>query len=277
MNCSTPDFPVYHYLLELAQIDVYWVSDAIQPSHFLLPPSLPAINLSQHQGFFSVSALCIRWSKYWSFSPSDIHSLKSNPVLISFRIDWFDLLVVQGTVNSLIQHHNSKASILWHSAFFMVQLSRLYMTTGKTMSLITQSCLTLCDPMNSSPPDSSVHGGFPGKTTGVGCHAFLQGIFPTQGSNSGLPHCRWILYCLSHQGSPGKDIALSIWTFVDKVMFLLFTALSRFVTNFLLLISWLQALSIVILEPPKRKSAIVSIYSPSICHEMMRPDTMILV
>ena len=160
----------------------------------------------------------------------------------------------------------------------MVQLSHLYMTTGKTMSLITQSCLTLCDPMHSSPPDSSVHGGFPDKTTGVGCHAFLQGIFPTQGSNSGLPHCRQILYCLSHQKrSPGKDIALTIWTFVDKVMFLLFTALSRFVTTFLLLISWPQAPSIVILEPPKRKSAIVSIYSPSICHEMMRPDTMILV
>ena len=135
----------------------------------------------------------------------------------------------------------------------------------------------LCDPMNSSPPGSSVHGDFPGKTTGVVCHAFLQGIFPTQGSNPGLPHCRRILYCLSHQGSPGKTIALTIWTFVDKVTSLLFTTLSGFATTFLPLISWLQSPSTVILEPEKRKSATLSIFSPSICHEMMGPDTMILV
>ena len=71
-----------------------------------------------------------------------------------------------------------------------------------TMCSVAQSCLTLCDPMDYSPPDSTVHGDSPGKNTGMGCHAFLQGIFPTQGSNLGLPHCRWILYCLSHQGSP---------------------------------------------------------------------------
>ena len=75
--------------------------------------------------------------------PMNIHSLESNPVLIYFRTDWFDLLAVQGTVNSLIQHHNSKASIFWHSAFFIVQLSHPYMTTGKTMCLFAQLCLTL--------------------------------------------------------------------------------------------------------------------------------------
>ena len=122
--------------------------------------------------------------------------------LISFKKDLFDIPAVQGTFKSLLQHHSSKVSIFWCSAFFMVQLSHPYTTTGKTMCLIAQSCLTLCDPVNSSPPGSSVHGDFPGKTTGVGCHALLQGIVPTQGSNPGLLHCRWILYHLNDQGSP---------------------------------------------------------------------------
>ena len=117
----------------------------------------------------------------------------------------------------------------------------------------------------------------PGKTTGVVCHAFLQGIFPTQGSNPGLPHCRQILYCLRHQGSPGKTIALTIRTFVDKVISPPFTTLSRSVTTFLPLISWLQSPSTVILEPKKRKSATLSIFPPSICHEVMGLDAAILV
>ena len=122
-------------------------------------------------------------------------------------MDWLDLLAVQGTLKSLLQHHSSKASILWHSAFFIVQLSHPYMTTGKT-------------------------------------------------------------------------IALTRWTFVDKVMSLLFNMLSRLVITFLpkskrLLISWLQSPSVVILEPPNIKSATVSIVSPSICHEVMGPDVMI--
>ena len=126
--------------------------------------------------------------------------------LISFRIYWLDLLVVQGTLKSLLQHHSSKASILQRSAFFVVQLSHPYMTTGKT-------------------------------------------------------------------------IALTRWTFVDKVMSLLFNMLSRLVITFLprskrLLISWLQSPSAVILEPPKIKSATIS---PSVCHEVMGPDAMILV
>ena len=132
MDCITRGFPVHHQLPELAQIHVHWVGDAIQPSHPLSSPS-PALNLSQHQGLSNESALCIRWPKYWSFSfnisPSDEH-----PGLI-FRMDWLDLLVVRGTPKSLFQHHNSKASILRCSAFFIIQLSHPYMTTGKTIAL----------------------------------------------------------------------------------------------------------------------------------------------
>ena len=129
--------------------------------------------------------------------------------LISFRTDWLDLLAVQGTLKSLLQHHSLKASIFQGSAFFMVQLSHLYMTTGKT-------------------------------------------------------------------------IALTRWTFVGKVMSLLFNMLSRLIITFLpsckhLLISWLQSPSPVILEPPKIKSLTVSTASPSICHEVMEPNAMILV
>ena len=168
----------------------------------LLPSIFPSKRV-----FSNESALCIRWPKYWSFSfsitPSNEHS-----GLISFRIDWFDLLAVRGTLKSL-QHHSSKASILQCSAFFMVQLSHPYITTGKT-------------------------------------------------------------------------IALTRRTFGGKVMSLLFNMLPRFVIGFLprskrLLISWLQSQSAVILEPPKIKVLIVSIVSPSICHEVMGPDAMILV
>ena len=148
------------------------------------------------------------WPKYWSFSFSISPSNKYSG-LISFRMDWLDLLAVQGTLKSLLLHHSSKASILWHSAFFIVQLSHPYMTTGKT-------------------------------------------------------------------------IGLTGWTFVGKVMSLLFNMLSRLVITFLprskcLLISWLQSSSAVILEPRKIKSATVSTVSPSICHEVMGPDAMILV
>ena len=125
MDCSTPGFPVHHQLLEIAQTHVYQVGDAIQPSHPLSSPSPPSFNLSQHQVFSSELVLCIRWPKHWSFSfrisPSDEYS-----GLISFRMDWFDLLEVQGTLKSLLQHHSSKASILQRSALFMVQLSHPY-------------------------------------------------------------------------------------------------------------------------------------------------------
>ena len=134
MNHRTPGLPVHHQLLEFTQTHVHWVGDPIQPSHPLSSPSAPAPNPFQHQGHLQWVTLCIRWPKYWSFSfrisPSNEH-----PGLISFRIDWLDLLVVQGTLKSLLQHHKSKASILQHSAFFTVQLSHPYMTTGKTIAL----------------------------------------------------------------------------------------------------------------------------------------------
>ena len=208
MDWSMPGLPVHHQLLEFTQTHVHWVSDAIQPSHPLLSPSPPAFNRSQHQGLSKESALRIRWPKYWSFSfstsPYDEYS-----GLISFRIDWFDLLAVQGILKSLLQHHTSKASILRCSAFFTVQLSHPYMTTGKT-------------------------------------------------------------------------IALTRWTFVGKVMSLLFNILSRLVIAFLprskhLLISWLQSPSAVILEPKKVKFLTLSIVSPSICHEVMGTEAMIFI
>ena len=133
MNRSTPGLPVHHQHLQFTQPHVHRVSDAIQPSHPLSSPSPPAPNPSQHQLFPYESALHMRWPKYWSFSFSIIPS-KQIPGLISFRMDWLDLLVVQGTLKSL-QHHSSNASILWHSAFFRVQLSHPYMTNGKTIAL----------------------------------------------------------------------------------------------------------------------------------------------
>ena len=182
MNCSTPGLPVHHQLLEFTQTHVHRVSDAIQPSYPLSSPSPPTLSLSQHQGFSNESALYIRWPKYWSFS-FNISPSNEHPGLISFRMDWLDLLAVQGTLKSLLQHHSSKASILRCSAFFTVQLSHPYVTTGKT-------------------------------------------------------------------------IALTRWTFVDKVMSLLLYMLSGLVITFLprskcLLISWLQSPSAVISEPPK--------------------------
>ena len=169
----------------------------------LLPPTPPSIRV-----FSNKSTLRMRWPKCWSFSFS-ISPSSEHPGLISCRMDWLDLLAVQGTLKTLLQHHSSKASILWHSDFFAVQLSHPYMTTGKT-------------------------------------------------------------------------IVLTRWTFVDKVMSLLFNMLSRSVITFLpkskrLLISWLKSPSAVILEPKKINSGTVSTVSPSISHEVMEPDAMILV
>ena len=167
---------------------------------------LPSI-FSSIRVFSNESALRIRWPKYWSFgfniSPSNEH-----PGLISFRMDWLDLLAVQGSLKGLLQHHSSKGSVLWHSAFFIVQLTHPYITTGKTIALTRQ-------------------------------------------------------------------------TFVGKVTSLIFNKLSRLVITFLprsqhLLISWLQSPSAVILEPLKIKYLTVSTVSPSICHEVMGPDAMIL-
>ena len=138
MNRSTPGLPVHHHLPEVTQTYVHRVSDAIQPSILcrpllLLPPIPPSIIVSS-----SESTLHMRWPKYWSFSFSII-PFKEIPGLISLRMDWLDLLAVQGTVKSLLQHHSSKASILWRSAFFTVQISHPYMTTGKTIALTRQT------------------------------------------------------------------------------------------------------------------------------------------
>ena len=138
MNHSMPGLPVHHKLLEFTQPHARWVGDAIQPSHPLPSPS-HAINLSQHQGLFkwvssSHQSIGVWWPKYWSFS-FNISPSNEHPGLVSFRMDWLDLLAVQGTLKSLLQHHNSKAAILQCSAFFTVQLSHPYMTTGKTIAL----------------------------------------------------------------------------------------------------------------------------------------------
>ena len=129
MNCSTPGLPVHHHLLEFIQTHVHRVSDAIQPSHPLSSPSPPAPNPSQHQSLFQ-----------WVNSPHQVAKVlefpsKEHPGLISLRMDWLDLLAVQGTLKSLLQHHNSKASVLRCSAFFTVQFSHPYMTIGKTIAL----------------------------------------------------------------------------------------------------------------------------------------------
>ena len=182
----------------------------VMPSNHLIlchPLLLPLSIFPSIRVFSKESALHIRWPKYWSFSFS-ISPSNEHPGLIFFRMDWLDLLAVQGTLKSLLQHHSLKTSILWHSAFFTVQLSQPYMTVGKA-------------------------------------------------------------------------IALTRRTFVDKVMSLLSNMLSRLVITLLLrsklLISWLQSPSAVILEPRKIKSATVPTVSPSICHEVMGPDAMILV
>ena len=132
MGYSTPGLPVHHQLLEFTQTHVHRVGDAIQPSHPLLSPSPPAPNPSPIRVFSNESTLRMRWPKYWNFSFS-ISPSNEHTGLISFRMDWLDLLVVQGTLRSLLQNHNSKASIPQRSAFFTIQLSHPYTTTGKTM------------------------------------------------------------------------------------------------------------------------------------------------
>ena len=181
-DCSTPGLPVHTTSLSLLKL---MSIESVMPSNHLilcrplrvLPSIPPSIRV-----FSNESALCSKWPNYWSFS-FNISPSNEHPGLISFRMDWLELLAVQGTLKSLLQHHSSKASILLHSAFFRVQFSHPYMTTG-------------------------------------------------------------------------KPITLTRWTFVDKVMSLLFNILSRLVLTFLprskcLLISWLQSPSAVILEPPK--------------------------
>ena len=144
MDCSMPGFPVLHYVPEFAQIHGHWVGDAIQLSHrlppplFLLPSIFPSIRV-----FSNKSAFPIRWPKYWSFSFS-ISLSNEYSGLISFRTDWFDFLPmnIQGSPRDSHEPHNMKASILWHSAFFIIQLSHPYMTTRKTIAFTRQTLLT---------------------------------------------------------------------------------------------------------------------------------------
>ena len=140
MNCSTPGLPVHHQFPEFTQTHVHVL--VMPSSHlilchplFLLPPTPPSISIFSNESTFRM-----RWPKYWSFSFSIIPS-KEIPGLISFRMDWLDLLAIQGTLRSLLKHHSSKASILWHSAFFTVQLSHPYMKTGKPYPWLNGSLL----------------------------------------------------------------------------------------------------------------------------------------
>ena len=134
MDCSMPGLPVHHQLQEFIQTHVHWVSDAIQPSHPLSSPSPPAFNLSQHQGLFQWVSSSHQVAKVLKFQLQQ-QSFHEYPGLISFRMGWLHLLAVQGTLRSLLQHHTSKVSILWHSAVFIVQLSYPYMMIAKTIAL----------------------------------------------------------------------------------------------------------------------------------------------
>ena len=147
MDCSMPSFPVHHQLPEFTQTHVHCISDTTQPSHPLSSLSPPAFNLSQHRGLFQWVNSSHQVAKVLEFSFS-ISPSKDYSALISFRIDWLDLLAGQGTLKSLLQHHSSKASILQCSAFFIVQLSHPYMTTGnwpdRTFSAKKCLCFLIC-------------------------------------------------------------------------------------------------------------------------------------
>ena len=134
MNCSMPGLPVHHQLQEFTQTHVHWVCDDINHLILCRPLLLLSSDFPSIRAFSDESALRMRWPKDWSFS-FNISPSNEHPGLISFRMDWLDLLADQGTLKSLLQHHSSKASILRHSAFFVVQLSHSYMTTGKTIAL----------------------------------------------------------------------------------------------------------------------------------------------
>ena len=153
MDCSTPGFPVLHSQPKFAQTCVHWVSGAIQPSHPLSSPSLPAFNLSQHQGLFQWAGFLHQLVKILEFQLQH-QSFNEYSGLISFRIYWFDPLAVQGTLRSLLQHHNSKTSVLWCSAFLMVHLTAVHdywknhlirwIFVGKMMSLLFNMLSRFC-------------------------------------------------------------------------------------------------------------------------------------
>ena len=136
MDCRTPGLPVHHQLPEFTQTYLHWVGDATQPSHPLSSPSPLTLNLSEHQGLFKWVSPLHQVAKVLEFQ---LQHQSSQWALISFRMNWLDLLAVQWTLKSLLQHHSSKAPILRHSPFFIVQLSHPYMTTGKTTALTRQT------------------------------------------------------------------------------------------------------------------------------------------
>ena len=187
MDCSLPGFPVPHHLPEFAQVH-HWIGDATQPSHSLSPSSPSAFNLSQHQGIFWWVSSSIKWPKYWNFS---ISPSKEYSGLISFQIDWFDLLAVQGTLKSRLQHRSQKhqffstlPSSLSSSQICMWLLERPCESENHMV------CLTLCNSMDCSLPGSSVHGIHQARILEWVAILLLQEIFPTQESNQGLLHCR---------------------------------------------------------------------------------------
>ena len=137
MNHSTPGLPVHHQLPEFTQTHIHRVSDGIQSYYPLSSPSPPDFNLSQHQGIFQWVSSLHQVAKVLEFQLQH-QSFHKYSGLISFTMNWLDLLAVQGTLKSLLKHHSSKASVLWYTAFFIVQLSHPYMTTGKTITLTTQ-------------------------------------------------------------------------------------------------------------------------------------------
>ena len=141
MNRSTPGLPVHHQLLQFTQTHVHGVSEAIQPSHSLSSLSALTLNLSQHQGLFKWVSLSHQVAKLLQFQLQHQSFKWTPPRLITFRMDWLDLLAVQGTLKSLLQNHSLKASILWCSAFFIVRLSHSCMTTGKTIALTRRTCV----------------------------------------------------------------------------------------------------------------------------------------
>ena len=184
-------------LLKLMSIESLIPSNHLNLCCHLLPPSVfPTIRV-----FSNESVLHNRCLKHWRFNFS-INPSNEYSGPISFRVDWLYLLAVQGTLKSLLQHHSSKASILQHSAFFIVQLSHPYMTTGKTIALTSRTFVGRVMSLLFNVLSRLVIMNSPGKNTGVGSCSRLQGIFPKQGLNPGFPHCRWILYQLSNHGSP---------------------------------------------------------------------------
>ena len=296
MNHSMPCLPVHHQLPESTQTHVHWVSDAIPPSHPLSSPSPPALNISQHQGLFK--------RVLYTSAGQNIGVSASTSVLPMNTQDWSPLIwtsCISLQSKGLLQHHSSKASILWHSAFFIVQFSHLYMTTGKTivstrqtfvdkvMSLLFNTLSRLVIRRRQWHPTPVL---LPGKSHGW---RSLEGCSPWSSWGSDMTerlHFHFLLSCIGEgNGNPLQCSCLenprdggAWWVAIygvtqSRTLLKWLSSSSRLVITFFprskcLLISWLQSPSALILEPNKIKSDTVS---PSISHEVMGPDAMIFV